>query len=136
MAKKKESLVQRITVDERLSDDLIRLLVAPLKAGVEVIEDRDAEWGPEEEVMVNAADYASRMGVLAAKTPWHTLAEGQVYLAGQFVPVGDAKAPTSFTVRSGEPGEPGCFRIDDLDLVKDRAKQLYSALMQGKEGAR
>ena len=126
----KESPVCRITVDERLSDNLVRLLIAPLTAGVDAFADRDEDWGPEEEVMVNAADYALRMGVPEAEVPWRTLAEGQVYLVGQFEKMGDPKAPEGFRVCLGKPD---CFRIDDLSLVKEPAKQLYSALIQRKE---
>ena len=126
----KESPVCRITVDERLSDNLVRLLIAPLAAGVKKFIDRDADWGPEEEVMVNAADYALRMGVPEAELPWRTLAEGQVFLVGQFETMGAQTAPEGFKVR---PGERVWLRIDSLSLVKEPAKQLYSALIQRKE---
>ena len=131
MAKQKESPVYRITVDERLSDNLVRLLIAPLAAGVDTFADRDQDWGPEEEVMVNAANYALRMGVPEAELPWRTLAEGQVFLVGQFETMGAQTAPEGFKVR---PGERVWLRIDSLSLVKEPAKRLYSALMQRKEG--
>jgi hypothetical protein len=131
MAKQKGSPVYRITVDERLSDNLVRLLIAPLAAGVDAFADRDEDWGPEQEVMVNSTNYALHMGVREAELPWRTLAEGQVFLVGQFETVGTQTAPEGFKVR---PGEQAWLRIDSLSLVKEPAKQLYSALIQRKEG--
>ena len=133
MAKQKESPVYRITVDERLSDNLVRLLIAPLAAGVDTFADRDQDWGPEEEVMVTAANYALRMGVPEAELPWRTLAEGQVFLVGHFKTVGARAAPEGFQVRPG-PGGRTWLRIDNLSLVKEPAKQLYSALIRREEG--
>jgi hypothetical protein len=45
--------------------------------------------------------------------------------------VGTQTAPEGFKVR---PGERAWVRIDSLSLVKEPAKQLYSALIQRKEG--
>ncbi len=132
MARHKESPVYRITVDERLNDDLVRLLIAPLAAGVDTFADRDEDWGPEQEVMVNAANYALHMGVREDKLPWRTLAEGQVFLVGQFKTVGPQTAPAGFQVRPG-PGRRAWLRIDNLSLVKEPAKLLYSALIQRQE---
>jgi hypothetical protein len=131
MARHKKSPVVRITVDERLSDDLVRLLIAPLAGGVDTFADRDEDWGPEQEMLVNATNYALQMGVREDKLPWHTLAEGQVFLVGQFKTVGPQTAPEGFQVR---PGGRAWLRIDNLSLVKEPAKQLYSALIQRKEG--
>ena len=131
MAKQKKSPVYRITVDERLSDDLVRLLIAPLAAGVDAFADRDEDWGPEQVVMVNPTTYARQIGVREDKLPWRTLAEGQVFLVGQFKTVGTQAAPVGFQVRSGGRA---WLRIDNLPLVKEPAKQLYSALIQRKEG--
>ena len=131
MAKQKKSPVVRITVDERLSDDLVRLLIAPLAAGVDAFVDRDEDWGPEQEVMVNSATYTLQIGMREDKLPWRALAEGQVFLVGQFKTVGTRAAPEGFQVRSGGRA---WLRIDNLPLVKEPAKQLYSALIQREEG--
>ena len=133
MVKNRKAPVYRITVDERLSNDLVRLLIAPLVAGVDTFADRDKDWGPEEEVMVNSTTYARQMGVREAKLPWHTLAEGQVFLVGHFKTVGARAAPEGFQVRPG-PGGRTWLRIDNLSLVKEPAKQLYSALIRREEG--
>ncbi len=134
MAKRKKSRVYRITVDERLSDDLVRLLIAPLAEGVTTITDRDEDWGAEQEVMVNPTNYARQMGVSKKELSWYALGEGQVFLAGQFETIkkGAKAALEGFRVR---PEKHACLRIDNLPLVKEPAKQLYAALMQ-EEGRR
>jgi hypothetical protein len=103
MAKRKTPQVVRITVDERLSDDLVRLLIAPLAAGVNTITDRDEDWGPEQEVMVSPANYAQRMGVREDELSWHALAEGQVFLVGEFEAAGAQAAPDAGRDEDGWP---------------------------------
>ncbi len=130
MDKLKKAAVRRITVDERLSDDHIRLLIASLAEGVETFADRDEDWRPEREVLVRPATYARWMSVRKEKLPWRTLEEGQVFLAGQFEVLGDPAAPDGFQVC---PGVRAFLRIDRLPLVKEQAKLLYSALVRGEE---
>jgi len=130
MDKRKRAPVRRITVDERLSDDHVRVLIAPLTEKVETCADRDEDWGPEREVLVSPTNYARRMGVRKEELSWRALEEGQVFLVGEFEPLGDPAAPDGFRVR---PGARAFLRIDRLPLVKEQAKRLYSALVRGEE---
>ncbi len=79
------SPVVRITVDERLSDDLIRVLVAPLKRNGPEFRDDPDDWGEEKELILDPATYRSGMG-LRGPAPkdwaWDQLQEGQVFLLG------------------------------------------------------
>ena len=45
---KNNSLVRRITVDEKLFNDLIRLLISPLVNGISEFYNREEDWGQEE----------------------------------------------------------------------------------------
>jgi len=130
MDKRKKAPVRRITVDERLSEDHIRLLIAPLAEGVETFTDQDEDWGAERQVLVRPTTYARWMGVRRKKLAWRALEEAQVFLVGQFEVLGDPAAPDGFRVC---PGARAFLRIDRLPLVKEQAKRLYSALVRGEE---
>jgi len=145
------SAVYRITVDEVLDDSLVRLLVAPLAAGVEEITDDDlAYWGTEKAVMATADDVLEKLGLTRHRALvagvvrhwagddnskstsrerfWQMLAEGQVYLFGRFKVTGKREDPKAIRVRRGPKD---LLRIDRLTAVKDGAKALYAAALVG-----
>ena len=98
-------VVRRITVDERLANDLIRLASCRLAEGVEVFFDRDGDWGSEREIWAEPKTYARKMGVPASiAPPWATLEEGQVFVSGEFEVVGDRAAPDYLRVSRGRNG--------------------------------
>ncbi|GEM_PF-3507475 len=92
--------VFRITVDEKLSDDYIRLMICSLIESIKdfadketkriVITDRRRNWDKEEEVYITSENYKDILGMLGLKKkhveqiPWDNLNEGQVYLLGSF----------------------------------------------------
>ena len=79
--------VARITVDELLAEDLIRILVAPLKAGRASFTDEAIYWEDEQDVLIIPQDYRDIMGMSLANArryPWDSLYEGQVFLVGSF----------------------------------------------------
>lgn len=122
-------LVRRITVDEQLADDLVRLLVCPLAQGVQEFFDRDEEWGEEEEVWVKRGTYTQDLGIPPAKEKdcaWEELAEGQVFLSGEFEIVGCRAAPKYFKV---SPGREEFLRIDGLEGFREGIKRIYSDLL-------
>jgi len=45
--------VRRITVDEKLSDDLFRFVFCSLRKGIKKFTDRDDEWQEEREELVH-----------------------------------------------------------------------------------
>lgn len=102
---KRESLkvrVRRITVDEKLGDDLFRFVLCSLRKGIERFIDRVDEWQEEQEKLVHPRNYSRILFIRKSKGPaWETLKEGQVYMSGEFEIVGDRTAPECFKVSPG-----------------------------------
>ena len=130
MRSQKNVGVRRITVDDQLTDDLIRLLICSLSEGVEEFSDLDTEWENEGEVYVRPETYAQELDIPSSKTqPWETFDEGQVFLSGEFEVIGDdEKAPEGFKV---SPGRKEFLRIDNLKIFKEQVKRLYSDTLKG-----
>ena len=129
---KRDVLVQRITVDEKLADDLIRLMICPLGEGVKKdFDDVDKYWEEEEyECLVRPGDYFQKMSIPKSREnewPWADLEEGRVFMSGQFKVVGDAGEPEKFTV---SPGQHEFLSIDKL--AKKEIKRLYFDALKGK----
>lgn len=130
---KEQPRVWRITVDERMSDDWVRLLVTRLAPGKSIFTDSYDDWDPDEdEVNASDKDFLARMhGQPGDSVTWASLQEGQVYLAGEFVVVG--KPPQAFEVA---PGTHRFERIDHYPLVKNQTKDLYARLVDDQDGVR
>jgi len=127
MKKSRKVQVRRITIDEKLSDDLVRFVVCSLKQGVENFIDRDEDWEEEREELLQSRDYTQMFGIMAEEFPWETLKEGQVFLLGEFEVIGDRTAPQCFKVN---PGRKELLRIDNLEEFKEEIKYLYSEIMK------
>jgi hypothetical protein len=118
--------IYRITVDERLDEDRVRLLITslvdkPYRDG-QCFQDTYDTWGPEErEESLSQTEFAwlgAELGIAPTQLTWKALEEGRVYLAGEFSVVTDG-----FVIRRGE----SAFeRIDHLEFVKASARQLYT----------
>ena len=83
----KRAPVLRITIDEKLEDNLIRALAARLKAGVKIFSDDPDYWQEEEELYLKPSNYEDLLGLTrynARSWPWNRLREGQVFLVGTF----------------------------------------------------
>ena len=120
---KKNVIVQRITIDEKLSEDLIRLLVSTLKGGIKKFRDQMEYWEEEKEELVRPDSFAKKMGIPfpeKKKWKWENLREGQVYLSGSFDIVDIKKPPGKFEVN---PKQKEFLSIDTL--VKEDIKKLY-----------
>jgi hypothetical protein len=125
----KRVMVRRITVDERLADDLIRLAICSLNEGVEEFFDRQGDWGRERESWVRPSNYVRRLGVSAAKAPpWASLEEGQLFLSGEFEVIGDRLGPDHFRIC---PGAREFIRIDTVEELKEGVKRLYFTVLAG-----
>ncbi len=121
--------VRRMTVDEKLAEGDIRLLVAPLAPKVKEFFDRDSEWDQEYEVRVRPENFVQELGILVpAEWPWERLAEGQVFLVGEFEIVGERTAPKYFRVSRGHNE---FLRLDDLEEFRQGIKWLYSQVLTG-----
>jgi len=128
---REKAVVMRLTIDEKLSDDLIRLLVCPLVTGKEEFQDETGDWEAESELLVGPANYAEIMGIpddLAKEYPWKTLGEGNVFLSGWFGVIGDEKSPAGFMAVSGRRN----FLCID-GLVRKRIKKLYFDALEGRK---
>jgi hypothetical protein len=131
--KKKEAAVRRITIDEKLYDDLIRIEVCDLASGVDRFNDSSEYWVEmaEEEKRITRDDYAEVMGIPKEQLiqwQWKDLEEGQVFLSGSFKKVEDENSADAFTV---VPDIHDFMRIDDI--VKKEIKKLYYDVLRRKE---
>jgi hypothetical protein len=127
--KLRKARVHRITVDEKLSDDLFRFLFCSLREGIKQFRDRDDEWQQEQEKLVHPKTYSRILDVKKSEAPaWETLQEGQVYLSGEFKITGDQTKPECFEV---SPGRKNLLRIDNLDMINEGVKSLYSDVLRG-----
>jgi hypothetical protein len=127
---KRQAVVQRITIDEKLSDDLIRALVSPLARGAEEFDDRTENWSEEEEILLRPEDYLRKLDIMPSKAkglPWSDLREGQVFLSGGFKAVDEKEKPERFAV---SPGQKEFLRIDRN--IKAEVKRLYFDALKGK----
>lgn len=126
--------IHRITVDERLDEDRVRLLITclaptpdtrpPYHDG-EPFLDRYETWMPDErEVCISQSEFTclrAELAISSTKMPWKGLGEGCVYLAGEF-----SIAADSFVIARGQDQfEP----IHHLEFVEGHARELYSSLL-------
>ena len=120
---KKNVMVQRITIDEKLSEDLIRVLISPLRGRIKKFRDQMEYWEEEKEELVSPDSFAKKMGIPFSekkKWKWENLREGQVFLSGAFDVVGIKKSPGMFEVN---PKRKEFLSIDAL--AKNDIKKLY-----------
>lgn len=120
---KKNVIVRRITIDEKLSEDLIRLLISPLKEGIKKFRDQMEYWEAEKEELVRPDSFAKKMGIPFSKKKkfkWENLREGQAFLSGAFDVVDIKKPPGKFEVN---PKRKEFLSIDTL--AKKDIKKLY-----------
>jgi len=125
--KRSVSLVRRITIDEKLADDTIRILISTLDTDKTEIDLSDNVWSKEEEFMIGPANYDREMGMSDPnKYPWEHLKEGQVYLSGNFTPILNEETLKQLQIGKKE----GNFlRVDEY--LKDGIKELYSKAIRG-----
>ena len=115
-------------MDEKLSDDLFRFVFCSLKEGIEKFSDQGDKWQEEQEKLVHLRNYSRILYVKKSEAPaWETLHEGQVYLSGEFVVIGDQTNPDHFKV---SPGRRKFLRIDKLDIIDEGVKSLYSDVLR------
>lgn len=145
--------VRRISIDERLDGDLVKIGVADLRSGHTDLGGDDLEsWSVEHVRLVRPSTFLRSFGLrknhpeleaLVAQLPlgpgenessgafWRSLEEGQVYLAGEIEVRGTDRS--SIEGISACPGAFSVVRIDRIPIIKNKHKQLYSAAL--KEGS-
>ena len=117
-------LVQRITVDEILADNLIRFEVCDLSDDVKSFLYEASVWKKDEGLVVRGETYEVELGI---PYPWDVLEEGQVFLFGNFEVIGDRDKPKEFRVNR-EKHE--FLRIDQIDDFRDQLRTLYSEVLR------
>jgi len=128
-------LVRRITVDERLHEDLIRLEICSLGETREEFKDSPELWKvmevekkdkeDEDDWLATTENYADMMGIpqsMRSKWLWKDLREGMVFLSGDFkvVEKDENDLPKRFAF---SPGNENFVRIDEV--IKDDIARLY-----------
>lgn len=119
--------LKRITVDEKLSENLVRILVSKLAKGVKEYAVAAGKWGKEEEYLLSPDNYTKELGLsksMAQQFPWYDLEEGQVFLLGNFKTAGSRTAPR-IAVRKGPMR---MMRIDEM--LRTDIEQLYSNVLR------
>jgi hypothetical protein len=131
--------IHRITVDERLDEDRVRLLITslapkpdtrPAYQDGECFQDIYETWMPDErEVCLSQSEFTclrTELAISSTKITWKGLDEGCVYLAGEF-----AIAADSFVIARGQ----GQFEaINDLEFVQAPARELYTSVLTAHAG--
>jgi len=149
----KTAIVRRITVDERLSEDLIRLEICELIKHEESGEFKDEPefWNDivqeGEDILARPINpknesqkdlYTDLMSIPVSQVkqfPWKDLKEGQVFLSGAFEvkeePNRDKKVKRYFI----RPGGKAFKQIDD-DVKKDTKILYYEILAKGEKNGK
>lgn len=123
--------VRRITVDERLAEDLIRVVACPLVKEYREFLDYAEIWGKELQYLIRPHNYVKKLGILSPEDwPWEALEEGQVFLSGEFeIVLSDGKAEYFRIHRDQNQFQ----RIDDQDVIKKDTKKLYTEALAGRQ---
>jgi hypothetical protein len=144
--------VRRITIDERLDGDLIKIGIAELLPGhVDISDDVLDGWSDEVVRLIRPRTMLTTFG-LRAKDPllatlagelapkadasdlraslWRSLEEGQVFFVGEIEIAGDDRSQPDSIVACA--GASSVIRVDRIPGIKTRHKKLYSeALKEG-----
>jgi len=117
------SPVLRITIDERLEDNLIRVLTTHLKDGLTAFNDDPECWDDEGELLLQKDNYRKTLSLTERNVkawPWDKLQEGQVFFLGRFQINRSRHAPNVFRV------DPRRRRFQRVDwLTRERVKEKY-----------
>lgn len=150
---KRKIKVYRITVDEKMDDNTVRLLVCPLVHNIEKfadkktmqirITDRARNWDEERDFFVkrnNFEELLPTLGLVPENVKdfvWENIHEGQIYLLGEVTREmatkqeseenDDKKVFTRFIV---DTGKANFYRIDEE--VKETIKRLYFSTVRGR----
>lgn len=123
--------MRRITVDERLAEDTIRVLISRLPKGVREFRIEKAQWEDEEEHFVGPETYLADMGIPPSeeeKWSWADFREGQVFLSGKFKILGKEGSPENLLVGQGR----NEFLLIERLVRKNTEKLYFRALERRK----
>jgi hypothetical protein len=122
-------LVQRITVDEKLDKNLVRILVAALRTGKEEFTDDPRYWRQEKDLIVSREKFWDITGMAprhVRRWPWGKLFEGQVFLQGYFKTKPGQRGKPVFIINRARKN-----LLSINDLIKDDIKSIYFSALKG-----
>ena len=142
--------VWRITIDERLDKDLVKIGVARLLPGHTNLGQDDLDsWSEEKVRLIRPSTFLRTFGLRKTdpllrtlygelkpgteekdlkSALWRSVEEGQVYLAGEIEVKGkDRRKPDGIVTC---PGAHSVLRIDRIPAIKKRHKDLYSVVLR------
>ena len=126
---KNDSLVKRITIDEKLSEDYIRVLISPLRSNIKKFCDEEKEWMDEEEFLIDSKNYYNILEMTPSEKRKRSIIdfkEGQVFLSGKFKVIKKYPDEKYQITPSGRRN----FRQIDR-VVKKKIDNLYFKALQG-----
>ncbi len=129
---KKYSLIKRITIDEKISEDIIRILISSPAEDAKELKLGEVKWTKEKEKYINSKNFADIMGIPLSKHkdfPFTGFHEGQVFLTGNFKINREKKSPDKFLLGNKDNE---FLAIDDS--VREETKRLYSKVLEKGEG--
>jgi HAD superfamily hydrolase (TIGR01509 family) len=119
--------VERYTVDNRYGEEDVILLKASLKRGRLLFTDAPENWGQEKLVTARLDELIEQLGLPKNDSVKSGFQPGRVFLRGHFQVLGPKEEPQGF-IANGDAAKQW-LRIDQLSLVKETMKQLYSKLL-------
>jgi hypothetical protein len=151
----KDEVVLRVTIDEKLSDTVVRLLVARPEGRTATIMLGDAcAWADEDSVYATPetllkhlriegdskllADAVIQVTGAESKDPtagqvWNGLAEGMVLVVGCFLPDPATPGAEPTAIKLSKKGDKRILRVDNLKATKDGAKAAYAEALTGQD---
>lgn len=124
------STINRITIDEKLADDLIRILVAPLKKHSSHFTDNFDCWEDEADELINPDNFETKLFMTSANSrryPWNSLYEGRVFLVGKFKIDTERKGKRWYTTDARKK----TFRCINRQIKED-IKEKYLRALEGR----
>lgn len=120
--------IYRITIDEKLSENLIRILIARCNRNRKKYSIEKDFWTDEEEQFITPENYESRMKIIPSKSrkfKWNQFQEGQVFISGKVRKVLQTKSKFLFAKSTRS----NIYRVDHY--IKGIVKSIYEQALTG-----
>ena len=120
--------IYRITIDEKLSENLIRILIARCNRNMKKYSVEKDFWTDEEEQFITPESYQSLMKIIPSKSrkfKWNQFQEGQVFIAGKVKSVSQTKSKFLFAKSTRS----NIYRVDHY--IKGIVKSIYEQALTG-----
>ncbi len=124
--------IYRITIDERLAEDLIRVVLAKHKGPIKesTFDDSIDSWNDEDYQVVDHKEWVKEFSITDennSKFPFSSLYEGQVLLCGNCDLIYEEKNKCKFRLQKSK-----SFNLFDItSFVKEEVKAMYTKALTG-----